>query len=145
LIYWKIFFDFTKIIVDTKDLIERAIQARKHAVAAYSHFQVGAIVVANSGKIFVGCNIENSSYGLTMCAERVAIFKALSEGEREFQYVVVAADLPIPCYPCGACRQIIWDFASHAKIICANIQGRFEIYTAAELIPHAFGAENLKK
>jgi cytidine deaminase len=131
--------------VDIKNLIDRAIQARTHAVAPYSHFQVGAIVMTNSGKIFTGCNIEDSSYGLTMCAERVAIFKALSEGERDFQYIVVAADLNIPCYPCGACRQIIWDFAASAKIICANIQGQHEIYQASDLIPHAFGAENLKK
>ncbi len=131
--------------MDIKNLIERAIEARAHAVAQYSHFQVGAIAVVKSGKIFTGCNIENSSYGLTMCAERVAIFKALSEGERDIQYVVVAADLDIPCYPCGACRQIIWDFARDAKIICANLKGKHEIYAASELIPHAFGAENLRK
>lgn len=128
-----------------EELIEQAIRARAMAVAPYSHFKVGALAVTKSGKIFTGCNVENSTYGLTMCAERVAIFKALSEGEREFVKVVVVADTPEPCYPCGACRQIICDFAPDAEIICANLKNQHEVYMASELLPHAFGDGSFKK
>ncbi len=125
------------------ELIEMAIKAREMALAPYSHFKVGAVVVTGNGKVFSGCNIENSTYGLTMCAERVAIFKALSEGERNFKTVVVVADTPEPCFPCGACRQIIWDFAPKAEVICANLNKKSEVFPPSELIPHAFGAEHL--
>ncbi|MBL7996023.1 cytidine deaminase [bacterium] len=126
-----------------EELIKEAIRARENAIATYSDFRVGSVVVTRSGKVFTGCNVENSTYGLTMCAERVAIFKALSEGEREFTKIAVAADTPQPCYPCGACRQIIWDFAPDAEIICANLHGQIEVFRAGDLIPHAFGANNL--
>lgn len=125
------------------ELILMAIRARENAVAPYSDFRVGAAVVTESGKVFTGCNVENSTYGLTMCAERVAIFKALSEGEREFKKIVVVADTPQPCYPCGACRQIIWDFAPNSEVICANLKNQHKEFKAEELIPHAFGANNL--
>lgn len=125
------------------ELILLAIRARENAIATYSNFRVGAVVVTGSGKTFTGCNVENSTYGLTMCAERVAIFKALSEGEREFVKVVVVADTVQPCYPCGACRQIIWDFAPAAEVVCANLNDQHEVFKAGDLIPNAFGANDL--
>lgn len=126
-----------------EELIDAAIRAREYGIAPYSGFKVGAVAVTKNGKIFAGCNVENSTYGLTMCAERVAIFKALSEGEHEFTKVVVVADTPQPCYPCGACRQIIWDFAPNAEVICANLKDQHQIFRAEELIPNAFGARDL--
>ncbi|MBL7961086.1 cytidine deaminase [bacterium] len=129
--------------MNNEELIKAAIRARENAIATYSDFRVGAVVVTKNGKIFTGCNVENSTYGLTMCAERVAIFKALSEGEREFTKIAVVADTPQPCFPCGACRQIIWDFASGSEVICANLNNLVEVFKAEELIPHAFGANNL--
>ncbi|NUM79884.1 cytidine deaminase [bacterium] len=130
--------------MDIQNLIQQAIAARKFAIAPYSHFEVGALVVTDSGKIFTGCNIENSTYGLTVCAERVALFKALSEGETMFKYVVVVANTPTVCYPCGSCRQVISEFAPKAEIICANLQSVYETYKPQELFPHAFGPEDLK-
>ncbi len=128
-----------------EELIQLALRAREKALATYSKFQVGAVVVTRSGKIYSGCNIEISSYGLTMCAERVAIFKALSEGEREFTHVALVAEVAgEPCYPCGACRQVLWDFAPKAEIICANTSGEIKVFQMRDLIPHAFGSDNLK-
>ena len=129
--------------MNNKELIALAIRARENAVATYSDFKVGSVIVTTSGRVFAGCNVENSTYGLTMCAERIAIFKALSEGERAFAKIVVVADTPQPCYPCGACRQIIWDFAPGAEVVCANVQGDIEVFKAGELMPHAFGANDL--
>ncbi|MCI0474369.1 MAG: cytidine deaminase, partial [Ignavibacteria bacterium] len=90
--------------MDIRQLIKKAIDARSKAVAPYSHFQVGAVAVTADNKIYTGCNIEVSSYGLTMCAERVAIFKALSDGEKKFKAIIIVADTETVCYPCGACR-----------------------------------------
>lgn len=126
-----------------EELIGAAIRAREMAVAPYSSFKVGAVAVTANGKIFTGCNVENSTFGLTMCAERVAIFKALSEGERNIVKVVVVADTPQPCYPCGACRQIIWDFAPKADVVCANLKNENIVFKAGDLIPYAFGDGDL--
>lgn len=124
-------------------LIQEAIHARSFAVAPYSKFQVGALVVMRSGKRFTGCNVEVSSYGLTICAERTAIFKSLSEGERDVHTVVVVADTTGPCFPCGACRQVLSDFAPNARIICSNIHGVYSVFSMKELLPHAFDANDL--
>src|SRR3984957_7481944 len=120
------------------DLIAAATLARVNAHAHYSNFRVGAAVRARSGRVFTGCNIENSTYGLTLCAERVAIFKALSEGEREFDALAVVADTDALTPPCGACRQIIWEFCGDADVVLANLKGRIEIHRMSALFPKPF-------
>jgi cytidine deaminase len=102
-------------------LVAAARKARDNAVADFSHFKVGAALETDAGEIITGCNIENASYGLTICAERVAIFKALSEGKRAFTRIAVVADTPSPTPPCGACRQIIWEFCGDIDVIIANL------------------------
>lgn len=128
----------------TANLIETAKKAREKAVAPYSNFKVGAAVQTKSGKIYTGCNIENASYGLTMCAERVAIFKAVSEGEREFENIAVAADTDQLTPPCGPCRQIIWEFCGDIPAILANLNGKTEILQMKELLPRAFDGKFLE-
>ena len=130
---------------DLQSLIEAAKQARLQSVAPFSDFKVGAAVRTESGKVYTGCNIESASYGLTVCAERVAIWKALSEGERKFTELAVVADTDTLTPPCGTCRQIIWEFARGAKIVFANLSGQNEQFDIAELLPHAFDARFLKK
>ena len=125
-------------------LIEAAQVARLQSVAPFSKFQVGAAVKTDSGKVYTGCNIESSSYGLTVCAERVAIWKALSEGERHFTELAVVADTEVLTPPCGTCRQIIWEFARNATIVFANLKGQSETFHMAELLPRAFDARFLK-
>lgn len=125
-------------------LIEAAQKARLQSAAPFSSFQVGAAVRTNSGKIYTGCNIESASYGLTVCAERVAIWKALSEGERNFTELAVVADTETLTPPCGTCRQIIWEFARGADIVFANLTGQSEVFHIADLLPRAFDARFLK-
>jgi cytidine deaminase len=120
----------------TNDLIKMAIEARSHAYSPYSNIKVGASLLTKSGRIFTGCNIENSSFGLTICAERVAIFKALSEGETEFTAMAIAADDFLA--PCGACRQVIWEFSKELKIILVNKRGETRETSIKELLPQAF-------
>ena len=128
-----------------QSLIEAAQNARLQAVAPFSGFPVGAAVRSESGKIYTGCNIESASYGLTVCAERVAIWKALSEGERHFTELAVVADTETLTPPCGTCRQIIWEFARGATIVFANLDGKSEEFHMADLLPRAFDARFLKK
>jgi len=130
---------------DTESLIEAAKRARLQAVAPFSNFQVGAVARTADGKVYSGCNIESASYGLTVCAERVAIWKALSEGERQFTDLAVVADTETLTPPCGTCRQIIWEFARGAKIVFANLEGKSEEFHIADLLPRAFDARFLKK
>lgn len=125
-------------------LIEAAREARTHAVAPFSNFLVGAAVRTDSGKVYSGANIESASYGLTVCAERVAIWKALSEGERKFTELAVVADTETLTPPCGTCRQIIWEFARGADIVFANLSGQSEVFHIADLLPRAFDARFLK-
>ena len=124
-------------------LIEAAKQARMHSVAPFSEFLVGAAVKTAAGKIYTGCNVESASYGLTVCAERVAIWKALSEGEKHFTELAVVADTETLTPPCGTCRQIIWEFAREATIIFANLEGKSEVFRIADLLPRAFDARFL--
>jgi cytidine deaminase len=124
-------------------LLAAARQAFDRAIADYSHFQVGAAIETASGEIIAGCNIENASYGLTICAERVAIFKALSEGHRHFRRVVVLTDTPAPTPPCGACRQILWEFAGDVEVLLANLSGVQATHRMGDLLPHAFDRGNL--
>lgn len=119
-------------------LIAAARTAREHAHAPYSNFRVGAAVHANSGRIFTGCNVENATYGLTLCAERVAIFKAISEGERGFDAVAVVANTDTLTPPCGSCRQILWEFCGDAEVILANLNGKVERYRMSVLLPKPF-------
>ena len=122
------------------DLAQAALAAREHAHAPYSKFHVGAALEHKSGRVFTGCNVENSSYGLTLCAERVAVFKAISEGAhpREFTRIAVAADTPSPTPPCGACRQILWEFCGPIEITLVNLHGVTETVNLADLLPRAF-------
>lgn len=130
---------------DFKALIEVAKAARLQSVAPFSNFQVGAAVRTANGKVYTGCNVESASYGLTVCAERVAIWKALSEGERQFTDLAVVADTETLTPPCGTCRQIIWEFARGATIVFANLSGKQETFHIADLLPRAFDARFLKK
>jgi cytidine deaminase len=120
------------------DLVGAARAAREHAVATYSGFRVGAALQTASGVVVTGCNVENASYGLTICAERVAMFKALSEGHREFVRIAVVADTEAPTPPCGACRQILWEFAGDIEVVLANLQQVTATHQMSELLPFPF-------
>jgi cytidine deaminase len=125
-------------------LIEAATKAREHAHAPFSNFKVGAALRANSGKIYGGCNVENASYGLTCCAERVAIFKAISEGERGgFDAIAVVTDTDALTPPCGACRQLIWEFCGDVPVVMANLKGKVEQERSGSLLPRPFDASML--
>jgi len=124
-------------------LISAAKQARENAHAPYSNFRVGAALRATSGRIFSGCNVENATYGLTVCAERIAIFKAISEGERGFDAIAVVTDTDALTPPCGACRQLIWEFCGDVPVILANLKGKTEIIPMRELFPKPFDSSNL--
>jgi len=124
-------------------LIEAARQVRERAHAPYSNFLVGAAIEDEAGRIFTGCNVENATYGLSLCAERVAVFKAISEGAGKLQRVAVVADTAVLTPPCGACRQILWEFCGDVPVVLANLQGHTETHQLAELYPHAFDASFL--
>ncbi len=126
-------------------LIETARNALQKAYAPYSAFRVGAALQAADGEVFTGCNIESSSYGLTVCAERVAIFKAISEGVMDFEAIVISAETDDFCPPCGACRQVLSDFAPDLKIVMVNNKGDSKESTISELLPEAFGSAFLTK
>jgi cytidine deaminase len=127
-----------------EELIELAKEAREAAHAPYSKFEVGAALITSDGKIYTGCNIENSTYSLTVCAERVAIFKAVSEGSREIVKIAVVADTGNLTPPCGCCRQMIWEFASEeTTVIMANLSGDVVRCEIKELLPKAFDASFL--
>ncbi len=128
-----------------QSLVEDATRARLQSVAPFSRFLVGAAVRTENGKVYIGCNVESASYGLTVCAERVAIWKALSEGERQFTELAVVADTESLTTPCGTCRQIIWEFCKHATIVLANLRGETEIVSIKDLLPRAFDARFLKE
>lgn len=123
-------------------LISAAKQARENAHAPYSNFRVGAALRATSGRIFGGCNVENATYGLTVCAERIAIFKAMSEGERGFNAIAVVTDSDILTPPCGACRQLIWEFCGDIPVTLANLKGKSEVHLMRDLFPKPFDSSN---
>jgi cytidine deaminase len=124
-------------------LLESALRAREHAHAIFSDFKVGAALEDVSGRIHTGCNIENATYGLTMCAERVAIFKAMSDGARRFVRIAVAADTDLLTPPCGACRQLLWEFCGDIEVLLVNLQGKTESMRMKELFPRPFDASFL--
>lgn len=119
-------------------LVDAARAARERAVADFSGFKVGAALETTDGHIITGCNIENATYGLTVCAERVAIFKALSEGHRAFRRIVVVADTESPTPPCGACRQIMWEFCGDLEVVMANLDAVTATWQMRELLPLPF-------
>lgn len=127
-----------------KELIKAAVRVRENAHAPFSNFKVGAALMTKNGKIYTGCNVENATYGLTICAERNAIFKAISEGEKDFETISVVADTDELTPPCGACRQIIWEFCGDVPVILANLKGDSETVMMKELFPRAFDAKFLK-
>lgn len=124
-------------------LIAAAKQARENAHAPFSNFRVGAAIRAKSGRTFTGCNVENATLGLTCCAERVAIFKAVSEGERGFDAIAVVADTETLTPPCGPCRQIIWEFCGDVPVILVNLKGKVEYERSGTLLPKPFDSSFL--
>jgi cytidine deaminase len=130
---------------DSDRLVAAAREARERAVATYSDFRVGAALETADGTIVTGCNIENASYGLTICAERVAMFKALSEGHRTFVRIAVVADTESPTSPCGACRQVLWEFGPELEVILANLHDVTGRHRMADLLPHAFSGGLLER
>jgi cytidine deaminase len=122
----------------TDPLIDAAIRARENAHAPYSKFKVGAALESTDGHIFTGCNVENATLGLTICAERVAIVKAISEGVRSFRRIAVAADTDRLTPPCGACRQILWEFCGDTELILSNLHGTVETMRLSAIFPRAF-------
>jgi cytidine deaminase len=124
-------------------LVDAALAARENAHAPFSKFKVGAAIEDQTGRIFTGCNVENATYGLTICAERVAVFKAISEGARKFTRIAVAADTEILTPPCGACRQILWEFCGNAELILVNLQGKTESFRLKDIFPRPFDASFL--
>jgi len=125
------------------DLVSAARRAREHADAAFSHFKVGAALEAADGTVITGCNIENATYGLTICAERVAMFKAISEGHRAFTRIAIVADTQTPTPPCGACRQILWEFGGNLEVQLANLEEQKGTHHLSDLLPLPFDARLL--
>ena len=125
------------------DLVAAARRAREHADAAFSRFKVGAALEAADGAVITGCNIENATYGLTMCAERVAIFKALSEGHRAFTRIAIVVDSERPTPPCGACRQVLWEFGGNLEVQLANLSQEQGTHQLKDLLPLPFDARLL--
>jgi cytidine deaminase len=123
------------------DLIQQAGAAREQAYAPYSKYKVGAALLTTGGKIFRGCNVENAAYGPSMCAERVAVFKAVCEGCREFQAIAIVTENRGA--PCGPCRQVMREFAPNLVVIIGDTKGNYNVFTLADLLPHSFGPEHL--
>jgi cytidine deaminase len=126
-----------------RHLIEEAKKAMQHAYAPYSHFKVGAAVLTTNGKIYTGCNVENASYGATNCAERTAIFKAVSEGETTFSAIAIVGSKNAFTYPCGICRQVIAEFMQDGLLIFENEQGEIQTLSLNEVLPYSFTQKNL--
>jgi len=128
-----------------KKLAQKAVKAKSKALPPYSHFHVGAAILTDEGKVYLGGNIENSSYSLTICAERVAVFKAISEGERNFKAIAIASDDEGFCSPCGACRQVLNDLCGpELEVIMINNKNELKIIKLSELLPLPFGDDKLK-
>lgn len=119
-------------------LVEKAIAARKNAYASYSHFAVGAAILGESAKIYTGCNVENSSFGLTVCAERAALFHGIAQGEKSFKAIALVTDTENPVPPCGACRQVLAEFNPAITVIMATVRGKRNIQSLRELLPMPF-------
>ena len=127
-----------------EELKALALSMRQRSYSPYSHFRVGAALECSDGTVFTGCNIENAAFGPTICAERTAVAKAVSEGRRDFVRIVVTGDSEAPCVPCGVCRQVLREFAPDIEIICLGSDGSELTMTLNDLLPHSFGPEFLK-
>ena len=132
-------------VPDLRPLAQLARQARRRAVAPYSGFKVGAALRSHDGAIITGCNVENASYGLTLCAERVAVFKAVSEGIRRFDAIAVVADSPRPTAPCGPCRQILWELCGDIWVCIVSLKGGSLTRRVSELLPLPFDRRNIRQ
>ncbi len=130
---------------DSDALVVAARAARERAIATYSSFKVGAALLTRSGRIVGGCNVENASYGLTMCAERVALFKALSDGDREFTMIAVVADTDTPTPPCGPCRQLLWEYCGDIPVVMANLTAVTARLQMRDLLPLPFDGRLLER
>lgn len=130
--------------MEYKELADLAAAAKEKAIPSYSNFRVGSALLTQDGKVFAGGNIESSSYSLTLCAERVTLFKALSEGNRKFKAIAIASDDPDFCPPCGSCLQVLNDFCSDIDVILINQKKDLKIFKLSELLPFPFGNDNLK-
>ncbi len=130
--------------MDYKSLSQKAIDAKKLSVPTYSKFRVGAALLTEDDKLYLGGNIESSSYSLTICAERTAVFKAISEGERKFKAIAIASDAENYISPCGACRQVMSDLCGDIDVIMLNSKGEQKIEKLSSLLPYAFGDKDLK-
>lgn len=124
-------------------LIEEAKEARKMAYTPYSNYKVGAALLTKDGKIYRGCNVENASYGLTNCAERTAIFKAVSQGDRDYKAIAIVLDADEFGAPCGACRQVIREFGTEIDVVMATVSGNYKVLKIKDLVPYSFGPDNL--
>jgi len=129
--------------MSSEELLQHAMKARENAVATFSGFKVGAALLTAEGRVYTGCNIENATYGLTVCAERVALWKALSERERLFARIAVASGGERPAAPCGACRQLLWEFCGDLEVALGNASGVKELHRLAELFPRPFDQRSL--
>lgn len=131
--------------MDYDFLVKKAIEAKEKAYAPYSGFRVGAAVQTTEGRIYTGCNVENSSYGATICAERTAIVKAVSEGQTEICAIAITSDSDLLTYPCGICRQVISEFMNdNTKVICSDKNGKYKVYEMNDILPHAFTKKDLE-
>lgn len=129
--------------IDWSDLMQQAVAAMKHSYSPYSRYRVGAALLTKSGKVYLGCNIENAGYTASVCAERTAIFKAVSEGEREFEAIAVAT--ANGGAPCGVCRQVMREFAPQLTVIIGDTAGHYQVVSLPELLPYSFGPDNLPR
>lgn len=130
--------------ISRQELIDAAARVREHAYAPFSNFRVGAAIETAGGEIYTGCNVESASYGLTVCAERVAIWKAVSDGIKDFKQIAVVVDTEELTPPCGVCRQIIWEFGGDIPVIMSNLDGKSETVQMRDLLPRAFDSKFLK-
>ena len=122
-----------------RQLADLALDARRHAYVPYSKFNVGAALLCADDTVFTGCNVENAAYGSTICAERTALVKAISEGQRDFVTIAIAGSGDDFCRPCGSCRQMLYEFAPDLRVLAVRQDGQFEVSTLNDLLPHAFG------
>lgn len=129
--------------MNDKELLQRAIEAKKYAYVPYSHFPVGAAVLTKDNKVYTGCNIECASYGGTNCAERTALFKAISEGSVDIEAIAVVSDRPQYTYPCGICRQVILEFGNNIRVIVGKPDGSLKTYNILDLLPNSFSGADL--
>lgn len=128
-----------------RELVERAFAMHEFSYVPYSHFPVGAALLCADGTVFTGCNVENAAYGSTICAERTALLKAISEGHREdWQTIAIAGQGEDYCWPCGSCRQMLYEFAPNLRVLAARGDGQFQCLSLRELLPHGFGPASLQ-